>query len=516
MSLRATAASVVLRAGAWLRGKSVHRKAGDTNNRGTLDNATLARAKSALRSAAQGMLNQLADVYDLMLATDTHILGCKRQLLFGFLTVPYSVKSGKEGDPVADAAAKLCRDITESSTARFGKVLAGIVEGDLRGVNVTEIIWPEEYARPHVPCGYSIVHQQRVKLDAETGAVRIILDDDDFNGTPLSDFPAGKWLVVTPNENVPDFSLRGVLRAVVNEWLDRLSAAGWEMIALQRWGMPIPFGKYANDDDRVALETAFSNFGAGGSLIATTGTEVTMFGNDSKGSLAHEELRAKSAQRISVAFLGNEQSVTVGADQGSQASAKSQRLVTKDVLYGLWETACEVVGRDLFAPVVRINFGPGVPTPKLIPNFDEPMDLAAAASALAILAELWDVPVSWGRKLTGAPEMQPGDVAMTPPAAKAAPLGFPGAARTVRRFLASLSSPERPLPVRPEGLNGAQFTDPVEAELAGVASTSDLHALATHLNGLIPERSEALEDAAAAEILNAFLSGAAGNHREEN
>ena len=560
---------------AWsaLLGRVYRRTGTDSAGPVTLNYVNEAAAASALGASAQGQNRSIADIYDLMPATDLHIRGVRRQLLFRFMSIPFSVVAGDD-KPASDEAAKACRDVVEGGH-RFKRVLAAIVEADLRGVSLVEQVYPTDDVEsgPRLPVDFVPVLHQSIVLDPKTGAISVVLNETNANGTPISTWAKGKWIAITSGQETANFALRGAFRAVLGEWLGRMKAQGWELTALERFGMPIAVGKAATDTDEATLRTAFSNFGAAGNLIISSGAEVALqsAGVSASGQIPHETYLAASAQRISVGILGAEQSVTVGKDQGSQASAKSQVATTQDVLWGLWETATEVIERDVFAPITEYNF-PGAACPKLVPNFDETLDLLQAAQGLTELGRLFDVPVSWGRELTGAPEPEGGEeilriVEVAPPPGSSSAPGLPGDALSpapdvqaqalngaqmaglqaivqavadglmpeesalalVRVSIPTMSQEEawalispaakfKPTPAAPAAMRaaretaapegvGAELTDPLFEEVMGVETDDDLRALATALNSREPGRAAKLEDALAGEILNRFLTG---------
>lgn len=412
-----------------LSGRLIRPNRVDFQRRTSVATTTAASIQSALTSAANGDLRNIAAVYDLMPATDSHIRGVRRQLLAGVTSLPAEVVP-VDDSPEAQKAADLCRGSVDRPDAGMRDAITGIVEGDLRGAALVEIIWNEAGSVPRRWVGFRLVPQQRLRYDRDTGALRVAVDPNDPVGQPITDFP-DKFLVVSVDRDVPDFSLRGVYRSILAEWFGRLLVSQWETQSIERFGMPVPVGKYAREDDRAVLESAFASFGSAGSLVVSDGTSVEFVSTSvpTSGSLIHETFLEKSAQRISVAMLGSQQTATVGTDQGSKASAQVHQLVRRDVLFGLWQLISETIRRDLFVPLVRLNLGDAYVryTPQYVPQFDDAVDMAATAGALLTITRDLGLSVgeAYARELLSVPAPADGEAVLEPaPVAAADPFGI--------------------------------------------------------------------------------------------
>lgn len=487
-----------------LTGRLVKSDRRDHRPRVTVGAVTGARITTALSDASNGDLRAIGSIYDLVPAIDSHIRGVRRQLLAGITSVPAEVVA-VDDSPEAQQAADLCRAAVDSPDSSMRDALTGIVEGDLRGVSLTEIIWQEVGATPRRWTGFRVVPQQRVRYDQETGAVRVALKPDDLTGVPVSQFP-GKFLETVVDRDVPDFALRGVFRSILGEWFGRMNVGGWEMQAIERNGMPIPVGKYAREGDREILEGAFAAFGAAGSLVVSDGASVELLQNavSTTGSLVHETYLEKSAQRISVALLGSQQTVTVGTDQGSKASAAVSALVRKDILYGLWQLISEVIRRDLFTPFVRMNLGEAYVqyVPQYVPQFDDPVDMATTATALlTVTRDLGlDVGKTWAYETLSIPAPADGEEILSP-----APVAAPAANPFASFGAQTAAREEPPKPAKPPRDAGAEITDPIAALLDGLGDDGSLESFQRALDGLKPVDVPVLGDKLSAALADAYL-----------
>jgi len=486
-----------------LSGRLIRPTRTDYSRRQTLSAVTTTSITSALSTAANGNLRELGGIYDLLPGTDSHIRGVRRQLLAGVTSIPAEVIPFND-TPEAQRVADLVKAAVDSPDSSMRDAITGIVEGDLRGASLNEIIWDEPGAQVRTWRAFRLVPQQRLRYDMDTGALQVAVKPEDVKGQPLTAYP-GKFITTIVDRDVPDFSLRGVYRSILGEWFGRLNVSQWETQAIERFGMPIPVGKYQREDDRSVLEGAFAAFGSAGSLVVSEGTSVDLVQNavSTTGSLVHETYLEKSAQRISVAFLGSQQTVTVGTDQGSKASASVSQLVRRDVLFGLWQLISEVIRRDLFVPFVRMNLGEAAVeyTPQYLPQFDDAVDMAVTANALLTITRDLGLSVgeTYARELLSVPAPAEGEAILAPaPAAPAAnPFASFGAQTAARE--------EPPKPAKPPRDAGAEITDPIAALLDGLSDDADLKSFGMSLSKLEPSDVPLLTDKLAATLADGYL-----------
>lgn len=450
-----------------LNGRYVQRTKFDAR-RLTLTSVSQEYIASALSQCQGGVQRALADIYDMLPATDPHILGVRRQLRAGVQGLDMEPVAISE-DPLAILAAEECKKAMERPGAAWSALINGVLEGYLRAASLTEVMWDDP--RPGVVRywnGFNLVPQQRLIYNRESGDLELIVNPElPAVGTPVSAFPPGKFVRFQVDTDIPDFSLRGTYRAVLSDWFGRLNVGRWEQQAIERYGMPIPVGRYATEKGREALVAAMESFGAAGMLIVDDESSVD-WGASTTKDLIHETYMEKSAERISVAFLGSTQTVTIAADAGSKASAGEHQGIRRDVLFSIIDMAGEVIRRDLFVPFLRANeamFGAGIEhfAPRLTAQFDEPIDLLTSAQAWAVLKNEmgYVAPLDYVNEITGI-TFEEG----TPtPKPAAIPFGPPRAvAPTDKPAPAGLLAPTGPVQEGPNvdvqtlALNGAQVT----------------------------------------------------------
>jgi phage gp29-like protein len=413
-------------------GKWIKRTIYDTR-RLTLSSVTVDKITSALSDCQTGYMRQIADIYDMMPATDPHVLGVRRQLRAGVQGLEMEPVEISE-DPLAITAAEECATAMDRPGSCWSDLVNGILEGYLRGASMVEVVWEDPVpGQVRYWKSFSLVPQQRLMYERNTGELMLITDaSKPLEGILISKLPHGKFVRCQVDGDIPDFSLRGTYRAVLSDWYGRQNVSKWEQMAIERYGMPIPVGKYATDAGRQSLNAAMEDFGAAGMFIIDENSSVD-WGLNSFKELIHETYLEKSAERISIAFLGATQTATIAQDAGSKASAGEHQDIRRDILFSIAELIGEVVRRDLFTAFLWHNrdlFGAGIEkfAPRLRAQFDEPIDLKTTAEAWAILSEMLPIPEAYARELTGIPAPNAGEATLSAPA-KPQPFGAPGISR---------------------------------------------------------------------------------------
>lgn len=399
----------------------------------SLTSVSDAVVRSALTTASTtGDLTYIADIHDLMPATDPHIYGVRRQLRAGVAGINLSVVPADDS-PAAQKAADLVKIAEDRPGVNNSVLVNGIIEGGLRGASLTEVYWAEPSVGTRFWTGFGAVPEQRLRYDIISGELHLVADPRKLSrGEPLSKFPEGKFVRAQVDQDVPDFSMRGSYRAILPEWFGRINVSKWEQIAIERYGMPIPVGKYATPAAHDALIETMKEFGSAGMLLIDSGSTVE-WGSTSistGGQLVHETYLEKSAERISIALLGATQTVSIAANAGSKQSADTHQGIRRDILYSILELITESKRRDLWTPFIRMNLGDAyVPfVPICVPEFDEAVDLLTTANAWDVLINKVGLKIgsSYAYQLLGIEEPEPDDVLLTgapPPPAAASPFG---------------------------------------------------------------------------------------------
>lgn len=461
---------------------------------------TQERIGAALRTLSTGGYHKdIADIND-TLTRDSHVRGVYAQLRAGVAGLEMEPVAVSE-DPRALQMLEAVRLAEERPGASQSALVNGIIAGYCRGASMTEIFWQEKIPSPTDPCywtGFAVVPQQRLRHEMadgpHCGELMLILNPIQPNAALYtSELPRGKFIRCQVDEDIPDFALRGLYQSILDEWNDRRNVRGWEMQAIERYGMPIPVGKASTQGGRDTMKAMMEDFGASGMLIVDN-LDAVEWGPNTTKELIHETFLEKSAERISIAFLGATQTVSIAQDAGSKASVGEHQGIRRDILFALAELIAECKRRDLWVPFVRMNFGEAmVPfTPKARPQFDEPLDLLTSAQAWAVLKnELgYTAPLDYVNEITGITFEQGA------PTPKAQPAFPPVAQFPAPKAIAAASRVKVPIPETPPA-----FGRDVAAPLKRLVAATPMDQLADRIKSAPVPDMDNSADLLAAEML---------------
>ena len=420
----------------WVLGKfrAYTPNVGDRQVRVTMDLVSVERIETALYQAWLGYLTPLAEIYDLMPASNPILRGIRNQLKAGVkrvtpeFTPPPNVEPGRAA--LAQTIADDVRGAASNPDAPLSKLIGQHVECVLRGGGLIEPLWKLLDDGRWTWTGFQLVPQHRFRYDRYTAEPCFAESAFQYFGAPVSSFPRGTFIVVNPEKDVPDFSKRGTYRAILGDWFAMQNCASWWQEDLERLGSPIVAATYDQDADREVMNNAIQNMGANGGLTYRKGGDVKIIEKAArtgpKGS-AHNEFETTRAQRLSIAFLGATQTVTVDANTGSQNSSDNMADVRGEVLTAHWDDIIADVRRDLIQLYVELNYGieNADLTPIMTVDLEEAADAGTTLDAFTKADKLGlEVGETYARKRLKWPAPAPGEKVLkapAPPAFGAAP-----------------------------------------------------------------------------------------------
>lgn len=372
-------------------------------------NVSLSSIQAALYQAWIGYMSPLGDIYDLMLASNPIVRGIVRQLKAGVKRVPLQTV------PISDdaMAVTIADDVRKQFTnpeCPIENCIDAIIECELRGGGLIEVLWKLGADGVWRWTDFVLVPQQRVRFDGSTGEVGFAETVFAMGGRPVSAYPRGTFIAITPDENVPDFSKRGTYRVILSDWFAMQSAAAWWHQDLEFIGSPIVVATYDTNEDMDLLNSAFEEMGSSGRLALRKGATFDLKERQSaRGNFGHphHEFETTRTGRIAIALLGATQTVTVDPAAGSQQSAGVMSGVREDVLTSHWQTILSALRRDLAQVFVALNYGVENVnlTPSLVVDLDTAVDASTLLTAFAQAVAL-GIPVgkSFARKALKWPE----------------------------------------------------------------------------------------------------------------
>lgn len=501
---------------------------------------TPVRLAQILRAAENDDPVAYLELAEAMEEKDLHylsVLGTRKRAVS---QLPISVEAA-DGSDEAEADAELVRtwlkrDLIEDE-------LFDILDAIGKGYSVAEIIW-ETTATRWWPKRLIWRDPRWFQFDRETGET-LRLRDNTADGVELDAFK----YVVHVHKAKSGLTIRGGLaRAVAWSYLFKnYDIKDWVAFA-EIYGIPFRLGKYdagASEKDRRELLKAVSQIGSDAAGIIPRTTDIEFI--DGKQSASDGALFQKLAEyldrQISKAVLG--QTATTDAEAGGLGG--SQGTVHNDVRGDIERADAKLLAATLNAqlvqPLVMLNHGTREAYPRLVIGREEAVDLKAITETVGSLIDRgMQVPVSWARKLTRAPEPKAGEEVLQPvsttpaqtpqePAEGAPPL--PSPATPPEKPSVALLEPLKPqqdqkvtlhsagLPSDPDAIDlfigsqleaweevAAPVIAPIEAMLADAA---DLEEAKDRLLGLIEaNEADGLVELLARGAFAARLAGASG------
>jgi phage gp29-like protein len=195
---------------------------------------------------------------------------------------------------------------------------------------------------------------------------------------------------------------------------------------LEQYGIPfrkVTYSDGMDDQDILGLQDAMTNFGVNGWAVLPRGKvdfETSDMSKTGTGE-SHERLLRYCDEQYAKLVAGQTQMSEAGA--GSNAKASAQGLVRKDLVVADARSLAATLHGQLIVPGTLLNFGPGVPPPKLRFVVEEAKDIVAITTALEKTVPLGlQVQMSEVRDLLGFKEPQKGSEVLQPAAAPV----FPG------------------------------------------------------------------------------------------
>lgn len=361
---------------------------------------------AAASAMTLGNPSPMARIYDAMLQTDPEIKAAVKQLKTAIASVEFVVTPGNDSKKASMIAEDL-DEVMEQPKLDVRNLKSWIVEHRIRGGGLIEAVWNDPSSQKRVWDRFVVVPQQRARLNRVTGEMQFAQTPYTYQGTDVSEFPSGKWIVVQPDQHVQDFALRGVAPALLNDWFGRMNVMGWWNQSIERDAMKTLVGKAGSDADAAAMDAAFKNRGAAGAFLMRDPNSniAALEGTATRSGISpYGEYMSATAHRIFLALLGESQ--TGIAAPGGKQTANVQEQVAAYVIQDVCNDISHVVERDLFAEYVRLNYGEEnlIHCPSWLPKLKEPVDVAALNEAISTRPANVKLGVNWYREQTQWPE----------------------------------------------------------------------------------------------------------------
>lgn len=346
---------------------------------------------AALQSAEQGFVGDLWNLYDSIIAGDIWIQAMLNQRKLAVLN---DVIQAEPDDP-ARPDDKSAAETVNASLKRLRRFRMGTVshllDGVLRPVSVCEMVFKQDFSLPGRFMLDRIVNVPHFCQDYRAGHLALLKQDAANAGrTNLETYPVGKGRHIVHRGHVltaPD-NWGGPMRCLVFLWLMRTCNREWWARSLERWGSPVPLGKYPSGDKaaKLALQEAFSRFHRLGGMTMTDNTTVELIAGPAAGDgTAWEKLQNWAERQITILMLG--QDLSSGAESTGLGSgvADLHGRVRDDLTLMDQMALAETLTCDLARPLLEANSLPG--SCKIV--IGTGTNLAKAGSLATILGTLY-------------------------------------------------------------------------------------------------------------------------------
>lgn len=366
-------------------------------------NITPVRLARLLLAAEQGDEIPYLELAEEMEEKDCHyraVLATRKMQVSG---LPMSVEAFSD-KPEDVEAADLCREVLPV----IRPALFDIMDAAGKGFSVSEIIWNTS-GRYWLPERIIWRDPRWFGFDPLTGQGPLLRDAQGYLTPLLHD----KFVVhhVKSKSGLPIRA--GLARAAAWAWLFKnFDLKSWNIFC-EVYGHPLRLGKYdqsATEKQKAILLRAVRDLGADHAAIIPLSMQVDFVDAKAQGNAqVFKEFAEYLDMQISKLVLGQTGTTDTGSRVGT---ADAHERVRADIEHADAEALAATITRDVFGPLIRLNFGPEHQIPQFRLQREEPEDLSALAENLSKLAAIAPnlVEVSVIRDKYGFPEPAKGAV----------------------------------------------------------------------------------------------------------
>ncbi len=381
-----------------------------------------------LRLADTGQVWRLVDLGNESRQKDPHLQAVLYTREIAAASLPWKVLEPEDATEQEKAAAALIRYvIATASGGNDGSVgipalVAHLQRGNYFGYSVAETDWRKSEGWL-VPAGFWTTPHRLFAFDSWDGKLKWSplgpgwqTDLIDL----LEEMPA-RFIQHQPTINGDVAAREGLLRVLVWAALFRnWTLRDWLTLAELAW-KPWRIGTYHGDDnqeDRNVLWNIITSLTTTGAAVKSDRVDLDIQwpenGRAGSGRSAHAELFSVLGEGISKAVLGQTLTTEAGV-KGTQALGSVQQLVRQDYKRADAMACSATLQRDLWTPLVRMNFGDKVRVPVALLVADEGVDRLQFAQAIQALQHAGlRIPAKWVRNEFGMPEPLEGEELVIP------------------------------------------------------------------------------------------------------
>ncbi len=374
------------------------------------DGLTPPRLAQVLRAADEGAIDSAMALFEQMEEKDAHLHSVAQTRRLGLTGLEWQVLSAAEVhsgvDPAAAAeAADYCRGRL-TALQGFEPALRHLSLAIGRNIAAAEILWDlvdgEHEVVDLVPVGFD-----RLAVD-RLGRVRIRTGSHASEGILP---PPNKFIVHTPHAMSGHPMRGGLLRVSSLAYLAKhLAMKDW-MVFAELFGMPIRIARYdpsATPEEKRELLRMLRELGSAAAGVFSKSVDLEIR-ESSKGPLGgppYPVICSFFNRELSKAWQGQTLTSDTADMTGTYAAAEVHDRVRADIREDDIRNEGRTLRRDLLGPMVRVQFGEGVPVPYFRRRFHRTGDPEALARVLATAVRDLGVrvPARWSHEVLGIPQ----------------------------------------------------------------------------------------------------------------
>lgn len=324
-----------------------------------------AQISAALANAEQGYVADLWNIYDSIIAGDICLQAMLNQRKLAVLNDVIQAEPEDRDRPDDQAAAdEVNAAIKRLRRFRMG-TLSHLMDGVLRPVSAAEMVFRVDTARPGKYMLDRIVNVPHFCEDFSKGHLELLKQDAGNRGqtgTETYAVETGRHIVHRGHVLTAPDNWGGPMRSVLFLWLICTCNREWWARSLERWGAPVPVGKYPSGDKaaKAALTLAFNRFHRLGGLVMSDASSVELIAGPAAGDgSAWEKLMNWAERKITIMILGQDLS-SGSAPTGLGSGVADLHGRVRDDLTLMDETAlAETLTTDMARAITGANAMPG-------------------------------------------------------------------------------------------------------------------------------------------------------------
>jgi phage gp29-like protein len=417
---------------------------------------TPAYIEMVLNGALAGSHVAQYELFDLMLRTWPELSACCQELTYGVMRKklifePFCDEDEKptpgaiERQKIVSTALKEMQPDAENDGNDLDGTLKNILDGWLRGVSVSEIVWETidaaklgTIAAPRTtfwvqPTQYAFAWDNSIGLrprKERSGGGVYPFSTTSSQPVIVDPFPPNKFLVAIHKAKTGSPLGGPLLVPLAWWWCAANFSSDWLLNLAQVFGLPFRWANYDANAPQATIDaicTMLQNMGSAGWAAFPVGTTLEMINTGSQNGSDHSpqgELLDRADRYARNLILGQTMTGSHGTTGkgGGQAFGKVEEHVKDDRIDAAGRFAESIINKQLIPYILLLNYGDTKEAPSIKFLEDEVADLTEAQRDKVLVDAGLPIGVDYMRKKYDIPEPAEGEETLTKPE----PTGFGG------------------------------------------------------------------------------------------